>query len=503
MSNYVIIFNEVLVIFMIKLKNIIFDLDGTLWQTKKSYIYAYHKLCDFYHIENKVSDDTVLKYMGVKLDILLNDLFPDVLDKYSLAYQAMNYSIEYLIINKDDCCYTGVYDTLKNLSKNYNIYIVSNCLDEYVKTFLNISNTIDFVNNFYTIESGTKEEHIRRITNDYTDYSLFVGDSDDDYLAIKNVNKDFTRIFFCYASYGYMKSLYYDYKIDRLDLDYVVNDIELKLNILDDVKFKVISYNGSSVTLIKKQECYYFGFVHNINKEIFPFIDEYAKSNNIKRLLGPINNNTWYSYRFSLDNFDFNLYPDCNNDENTVRLFYENGYNIVQYYSSSLATINYKIWDRCKRSDIKYDVIIKSGNDAYLYLDDLYKVARKAFRLADYYEEINLDKFKDIYIKNISLCNPDLIMIFDNKELVAFNFCYEDLLKRFYVCKTIAIDPIYQKNRNIFMKLVDYSYQMMEKRGYDKVLYHFQNERTKVLNRIVDGYLVKKKMYGLLEKKYE
>ena len=73
MSNYVIIFNEVLVIFMIKLKNIIFDLDGTLWQTKKSYIYAYHKLCDFYHVENKVSDDTVLKYMGVRLDILLND----------------------------------------------------------------------------------------------------------------------------------------------------------------------------------------------------------------------------------------------------------------------------------------------------------------------------------------------------------------------------------------------------------------------------------------------
>ena len=123
--------------------------------------------------------------------------------------------------------------------------------------------------------------------------------------------------------------------------------------------------------------------------------------------------------------------------------------------------------------------------------------------MADYYEDISLDEFKNIYINNIRLCNPDLILIYDGTKLIAFNFCYEDLLKRFYVCKTIGIDPSYQKNRNIFMKLVDYSYQMMIKRGYDKVLYHFQNERTKVLNKIVGDSLIKKKMYGLLEKKYE
>ena len=41
------------------LKNIVFDLDGTLWQTEKSYIYAYHKLCDFYNIKEKFSDEII------------------------------------------------------------------------------------------------------------------------------------------------------------------------------------------------------------------------------------------------------------------------------------------------------------------------------------------------------------------------------------------------------------------------------------------------------------
>ena len=59
---------------MKQIKRIIFDLDGTLWQTRSSYVYAYQKLCEQYNIKLS-SYDEVLKYMGVKVDILLKELF--------------------------------------------------------------------------------------------------------------------------------------------------------------------------------------------------------------------------------------------------------------------------------------------------------------------------------------------------------------------------------------------------------------------------------------------
>ena len=77
------------------LKNVVFDLDGTLWQTTDSYVYAYHKLCDFYGLKEKVVDDVVKTYLGVRLDKLLNELLPTVEDKHTLAYRALGFSVEY------------------------------------------------------------------------------------------------------------------------------------------------------------------------------------------------------------------------------------------------------------------------------------------------------------------------------------------------------------------------------------------------------------------------
>ena len=95
------------------LKNVVFDLDGTLWQTTDSYVYAYHKLCDFYGLKEKVSDEVVKTYLGVRLDILLNELFPTVTDKTALAYRALGFSVEYLAQHPKDCCFQGVQELLK------------------------------------------------------------------------------------------------------------------------------------------------------------------------------------------------------------------------------------------------------------------------------------------------------------------------------------------------------------------------------------------------------
>jgi len=485
------------------IKNVVFDLDGTLWQTQLSYIYAYQRLCEKYNKTPLNSFNEVLKYMGVKVDVLLKELFPEVTDQRLIIKEALTFSIEYIIKNPEGTCFEGVYNVLETLSKEYNIYIISNCLKEYVETFLEISKTKEFVKDFYTIELGEKKEHLKKITNSYQDKTVFIGDDIEDYNQIINHK----CIFFIYAKYGYKECNEYDYYINNLhDLFNVLKTINNKERILNKFEYEVISNNDTNVTLIKKnEELYYFGFVNVLNYDDLDVVIQKIKNKceaQKKNVLGPIDGNTFYTYRFALDNFDWVLYPDLRNTKETVDVFLKSGFEIKQVYSSTLANINEKFYQRSKKCKLSsdYKVVIVEGKDCYNYVGELYDVTINAFKKADYYEEISKDDFIDMYLENLKLCSPDLVLIYYKDKLIAFHFCYEDLEKRFYVSKTIAIHEDF-RNKTVLMKLIDLSYSLMIKKGYRQVLHHFQNDRTKTLQAIHKGCSIKTKHFGLFEYK--
>ena len=485
------------------IKNIVFDLDGTLWQTRDSYIYAYKKLCEKYHKTPLNGFDEVLKYMGVKVDVLLKDLFPEIIDQRELIREALLFSIEFIKKNPHDCCFNNVNNVLKELSKEYKLYIISNCLKEYVETFLEISNTKEYISSFYTIELGEKKDHLKKITNEYCEKTVFIGDDVEDYNQIDNHE----IINFVFASYGYKNCNTYDYKINDLnDLFDVLKNINKKERILKNFNYEIISSNETNISLIKKSdEVYYFGFMNIANNDDLDIvIKKMIKKVKGYKLIGPIDGNTFFPYRMALDNYDWVLYPDINNTKEELDIFIKNDFNIKQYYSSTLATINYKIFERSQKIKLDNDFKVKivEGLDCYNYIGELYDVTISAFKKADYYEEISKEDFTELYLQNLKQCNPDLVLIYYKEELVAFNFCYQDLEKRFYVSKTTAIKPEYQ-NKVVLMKLIDYSYQLMIKKGYKEVLYHFQNDRTKTLQAIHKGYSIKTKKYVLLEYSYE
>ncbi len=478
------------------ISKLIFDLDGTLWETKDSFLYAYEKLSEEFPLKRKASENEILSFLGVKFKDLVDGLFKDDSDKALISSKGLGYSIEYMI-NNPKTYSSDIEYLFSELSKKYDIYIVSNCPGKYLEAFYSISSVKKYVKADYTIEDGRKEDNIKKITDSYRDKAVFVGDSYTDYEAIENHRK----VFFVFAKYGYIRAHNYDYSIDSLDeILEVIPKIAEKDRMLKDDEYEVISSNDSNLTLICKKDVFYFGFVHFTNEEDdVRVIKEMKNKIGKSKVIGPINGSTWYSYRLSLDSYDFRLYPDALNDRRITELFLNQGFFVEHRYSSTLGTLNPKITELAKKAKLPPDYTVKviKGEKCYDYLDDLYKISTDAFENADYYEPISSEDFKELYIQNIRACSPDLVIIHKKDEPIALSFSYEDPEKRFYVSKTVGIRKAYQKT-SVLLTLIDYSTRIMLDSGYDKVLYHFQNDRTKVLYEMSNGCLIRRKYYGLL-----
>ena len=91
-----------------------------------------------------------------------------------------------------------------------------------------------------------------------------------------------------------------------------------------------------------------FGFVKLIDnkeaaKEVFSAFEKKAKELGFEHLVGPINYNTWMSYRFAISNYELKLFPDCNNPAYYNDIIKALGYKeLYTYRSASIDSVDRK-----------------------------------------------------------------------------------------------------------------------------------------------------------------
>lgn len=478
------------------LKTVIFDIDGTLWHTGTSYVYAYHKLCDHYGVMERKSNDEIKACLGIKIDQVLRYLFPQVEDQGKLAFQAMNYSIEYLMAHAGECCFDGVTELLRQVSGDYDVYLVSNCLKGYAQAFVQISDTADYIKAIYTIEDGEKAENIKKIAKETDGKLLFVGDSTDDYMALSD---RYTQ-YFCYAKYGYKPCEQYEYAIEApMELKAVLARIALKERQSGGTPYRVFSRGDNQITLIPKGKDHsYFGFVKCADENFDAVVKELLAGSTGK-LIGPIDFNTYYPYRFALDHYDLKLYPDLPG-EKELPFFLKNGFRLHQEYVSVLAQMDCDACQRFAKVMLPREYCVRQwhGEEVYAHLDDIFAVASSAFAQAYLYESIERQEFMDIYVTALRQINPDLVVIYHREEPIAFCFCYEDPEKRFYVCKTIGMKKDERSSKVVFT-LIYRAYEMMRKKGYTDILYHFRRRNAEKTFGLLSKRNLCTKKYALLE----
>ena len=192
---------------MSNIKNVIFDLDGTLWDSRAQIIKAWQTI----NPSINVSVDELSSLMGKTTEDFVKFLFPDSDIKLASNYMEQCERAEVDFLNKHGAIlYDGVLELLQSLNEKYNLFIVSNCQDGYIESFLNYYKFNELFDDFECNGKTklSKSNNIKLIierNNLLRDETCYIGDTYGALVSAKDNN-----LKFIWSKYGFGNVETYD-----------------------------------------------------------------------------------------------------------------------------------------------------------------------------------------------------------------------------------------------------------------------------------------------------
>lgn len=204
---------------------LIFDLDGTLWETTETTFLAANEVSKMYPEVKEISMDVIKKGMGLSSSENAKNYMPYLDVSKGIEYLRKISEINFSLIGEKGAhLYDGVIDVIKSLSKKYKLGIITNNYDEYVQMFFKCSGLKDYFCDYMGAATYkiTKGEAIKRMVERNNEpNSFYIGD----------IKKDMDSTYeagikFIHAKYGFEPSLKTEYYIDDItDLDELLDKI--------------------------------------------------------------------------------------------------------------------------------------------------------------------------------------------------------------------------------------------------------------------------------------
>lgn len=197
--------------------SIIFDLDGTLWDSRKTVVEAWNRVLERHYKElPKVSVEDFKRVMGLPMEEIAQQLFPNLPLETSRTLLAKCEKEENTLIReRGGVLYTGLEAVLTALGQKYDLFIVSNCQAGYIESFY----AYHRLGNYFTDEENpgrtglSKGENIQLVMErNKLREPVYVGDTAGDQTAAT-----FAEIPFIFAAYGFGKVATEDEKLNKLD----------------------------------------------------------------------------------------------------------------------------------------------------------------------------------------------------------------------------------------------------------------------------------------------
>ena len=195
--------------------SIIFDLDGTLWDACSATAAGWTNGLKLLGINRQISSNQIASVCGKPYYECVQTLIPEFSSEFSPEYPSdfSTQNIQQKILDSLDVeerkcvqanggqLYPGVHLGIQELSKKFQLFIVSNCQHWYLESFLLHSNLTPF---FVDVESygrtnQPKSENIKQVVsrNKLTS-PVYIGDTPSDQISASQAN-----VPFIHATYGF------------------------------------------------------------------------------------------------------------------------------------------------------------------------------------------------------------------------------------------------------------------------------------------------------------
>ena len=186
-------------------KGIIFDMDGTLWDSAAGVAESWNEAILAYGYERKpLTACDIQSVMGKTMEDIADILFPElnVMQRKELLDLCCRLENDYLR-RHGGVLYPDIRKTMEKLKVNYHLYIVSNCQAGYIEAFLDYYKFHDLIEDIecYGNNDKPKGENIALLyqRNNLED-AVYVGDIQGDYDASMSAG-----VRFIHAGYGFGK----------------------------------------------------------------------------------------------------------------------------------------------------------------------------------------------------------------------------------------------------------------------------------------------------------
>ena len=200
-----------------KIDSLIFDLDGTLWDSSEGIVATWALVLENYpEIHKKVTAEELASNFGLPLEQIARNMFPD--QPESLRQQLMAECGEkenLYLAEHGGLLYPKLEETLRNLSEKYPLFIVSNCQDGYIQSFYSGNHTEKYFKDCECIgvTGKSKGENIRLVMErNGLKAPVYVGDTQGDADAAAQAG-----IPFIYAAYGFGQVKAFDAEIHTFE----------------------------------------------------------------------------------------------------------------------------------------------------------------------------------------------------------------------------------------------------------------------------------------------